>query len=532
MDDEEAARQAAAEATALDNAAKRPLAEQLEDKSWRVRKQAYEGMAQTARSDSSRHAELATFLPKCVGDSNQGAQDAACDLLLAFLEDAESSAVAPVAPAVAQALVAKTLNSRPAIVYKGTDALLRLVEHGFVDDVLSASSKAYTHKTPKVALAAVTVTLQALQQFGTKVVQPRDVVPALLPLFDAKDAKVRATAKDVVAELGRWLGADKMRSTVLPKLRPAQQAEIESCLAEQPAPPAPRMTRADRAAAAAATPRESPRSPPATAAAPAPPAAHAVASHPADDILPSEPVDVLAKLPPGFWAQVADAKWSERKEALSTLHAAASVPHAMDVTASDLPAALKRVIHKDSNAACVAEALACVAALAASVRKPFAHAARGIFLPLCFDKLKDKSAPVQRQALAALAAVHTHCVRLKDMPDTVTAALAAPNPQAKQHVLTWLHGAAGIERDADLRKANAAVLPPIVALTTDAVPAVRDGAIGVLAAFAHAEGGLAAISAHTAKLDERRLKQLEVRTASPLLRTSGSWPLVACCEKK
>jgi cytoskeleton-associated protein 5 len=535
-EDAEQAASRAAELKALAAAKSLPLEDQIADRSWKVRKQAYDYMLANVRGDSSVHASYALLLPKALADSNQGAQDVACDVLLALTEDCDDAVLAPVAADIAVNVVAHALNSRPAIVNKAKEGLLRLIEHSFSSEVVSATSKAYTHKIPKIALAAVEVTLLSLQQFGTSVIQPKEVVGPLLPLFDAKDAKIRAAAKSVIVELGRWLGADKMRANVLPKLRAAQQAELEACLAEnQDSSQPPRVTRADRAKQAAVPPSPPPQHPASHVLSPPRPAAQqaraSVSNSIDDDLFACEPVDVISKLPSSFWAQVKAAKWSERKDALVRLQEILGVPRANDVSGTDLVSTLKQIIHKDSNAACVAEACACVAALAKCVRKPFASAGKGIFLPLCFDKLKDKSAAVQRQALAAITAMHKYCFLLRDVTEAISAALRAPSPQAKQHILSWMQSSAAAERDSDVRRAQAALLPAVIGLSTDAVPAVRDAAVGVVAAFACAQGGMHAVSQFTNRLDVRRLKQLEVRLSHlhHLFALLHCFMIAACC---
>lgn len=516
-DDDAAVARQQDEAKQLAQAAKAPLDEQVASKSWKIRKQAYEHMLGQVRSDSSSHSQLSQLARQAVTDSNQGALEVACDVVLALTEVCKSSQLADIANGLADSLVVNALNSRPGIVTRAREALLRLVEHGFGTDVIAATSKAYNHKTPKVAAAAANATLEALQQFGPAVIPPNQVVPPLLKVFDAKDVKIRATAKDIVIELSRWLGQDKVRSTILPKMRDTQQAELEAYWSKNPQESRPvpaRQTHAERASHFTSDPSpsgeqgsadEMPTAP--AAAAPAPPAADIEI-----DMLADQPaVDLTTKLPKDFFTQADAAKWLERKKALTDLKEAALQHRAEHNSLFDIVAALKKVIQKDNNAACVAEACAAVAALAGSARKGFASFAKGTFLALCFDKLKDKNSAVVKQSLAAIAAMHKRCVALKDAAEAIATALASPNPQVKQNTLTWLQEAVALEPTADVKRAHEVILPSVVELMSDATPAVRDGAIAVLAAFARASGGSAALSKYTAKLDERRTKLLEVR---------------------
>jgi hypothetical protein len=219
MDDTAAAEEAQrADAQLLAAAAKKPLDEQVVYKSWKVRKQAYECMLAQLAQDPSSHVQFAQLASKAVADGNQGAQDVACDLLLVLLEKCESQVLQPVATDLADSLVGNALNSRPAIVAKAKEALLRLVEHGFVNDVIAANSKAYSHKAPKVALAAAESTLETVRAFGPSEVPPTLIVKPLLQMFDAKNEKLRKVAKDVVIELAKWLGTERVRTTILPKV--------------------------------------------------------------------------------------------------------------------------------------------------------------------------------------------------------------------------------------------------------------------------------------------------------------------------
>lgn len=514
--DAEAEARAAEEARALAKAAKLPVEEQIADKSWKVRKQCFEHLAARLQTDISCADSFISFLPKAVADSNQSAQEAGVDLAQAVLSVLESARLQPVAADLADGLAGNALTSRPGITTKAREALLSLVEHGFAEQVIAAESKRYLHKVPKAALAAVDATLDALSQFGPAVVPPKQILPELLAAAEkAKDAKVRNAAKDIVFELAKWVGREQVRSSTLPKLREAQRTEIEAHWEKTPeeSKSVPtRLTHQQRkqhAVESATSPKQAPAQ---GNAAPAPqPAAHQIDLDLDDDYDSLPAVDLATQLPRDFASKVDATKWSERRDALQALKAAAGKSKADASKLADIVAALKKVISKDSNAACVAEACACASALAFSARKGFREPAKQVLLPLCISKLKDKNSAVQREASAAMDAIQKWTLSLKDTADTIAGALAATNPQEKQLTLAWLTKQVSGQSSAELKRVHETLLPPIAALTADATPAVRDAAVSALAAFASVGGGTTAISKHLAKLDERRLKQLEVR---------------------
>lgn len=502
MDDDGAAK---SEEAAIKAAASLDLADRISHKLWKVRKGAAEFvLLQLSSTDgASSHKQFARFSPSMISDANPGAQDAACDAILKLLQVCESSVVTDVASTLSKSAVAKTFKGRPAIVKKSTDILLLLVEHECAEDVMRHVVAAYKDKVAKVAQAALAMTLTGLQQFGHKVLIPSLFASSLVPVFDGKDAVSRKTAQDIIVELARWQGPDAARASILPKLRDAQKKDIEAALLDLPPerPVPERRTRSaqasmgDEQAVAAEAPAESK------------PPGRALLRNFADD---DEEVDVLAQIPKSMWTEVENTKWSVRKNALTSLKTAASVPRAVPGDLHDIAGILKKVVQKDSNAACVAEACACVAALSKCMRKGFSNYARSTFFALCLDKSKDKNSAVRARALEAVTEMHTCCTKLADVAEPVAAALGSPSPLVKQGTLSWLAEAVEMEGAAEIKPLHKQLLPICAGLCTDAVPAVRDGAVAVIAAFARVAGKLSIIEPHISALDDRRKKQVEV----------------------
>ena len=51
-----------------------------------------------------------------------------------------------------------------------------------------------------------------------------------MPLFDAKDAKVRAAAKDITVEMTKWLGAAAVKRDLIDKMRESMQADVNKAI--------------------------------------------------------------------------------------------------------------------------------------------------------------------------------------------------------------------------------------------------------------------------------------------------------------
>lgn len=132
-------------------------------------------------------------------------------------------------------LITKALSGRPGTVTKSIEVCLLFAEDEQGNKVADAfMSKGFVHKVPKVALASVDVVYQCVSQFGTKVMSPQPILKALPPLFDSKDAKIRAKVKELVAELAKWVGANAVKTILFEKMRDAMKEDIEKLIAQIP----------------------------------------------------------------------------------------------------------------------------------------------------------------------------------------------------------------------------------------------------------------------------------------------------------
>ena len=384
-------------------------------------------------------------------------------------------------------LTTKGLGGRPKAAERATECCMQLIELEQVDAVLEALLKASVNRIPKLALAATNAILAAVRDFGTPKVVPANVIlKGLVPLFDAKDAKVRAAAKDITVEMTKWLGAAAVKRDLIDKMRESMQADVNKAIssAEGSARPT-RVLRRDQAAndsgatstSDVASVRDAPAAESTSSAAP-------VAAPDAYEY--SEPESILPLLDkpgegenPKFWDGVASKKWQERLYALQTLTKVASAPRLAAADYGNVSKALKQVITKDSNVQCIAEAARAAAALAKGARKEWSRDAK-VLLPGMLDKLKDKTSAVIVALQSALDESIKYCFELGEAVDEACVALSHKVPKVQVETLKWLAKTFEGMNRASISALHKSIVPPIVKCTSASNPDARNGALEAL----------------------------------------------------
>jgi cytoskeleton-associated protein 5 len=457
------------------------------------------------------------------------------DAVNAFLGIADADAARAHAGAVMAAVVAKGMSGRPKTVERATETCLLLCELECAEVVVAALvEKGTKHKVPKCALASTEALRAALASFGTGVVPPKPILKGIAHLFESKDGKVRDAAKELTVELTRWLGVDAARKDLLEKMRAGMRAEVEASVAKAGvgSARATRLTRKDRAngvfvsAGDDSTPMDVDGDDAAapSAAAPAPlPDAYEFAD-------PESVLDKLEKAPadkeqPKFWDAVGSGKWKERLGALSQLRALADHPKLASGEYGDVARALKKVVTKDSNIACVGEACAAAGALAEGLRREFRSEAR-LLLPGMLDKLKDKNTSVVSKNRDALLVFSRRCFSVVEAADDIAAALKHKFPKVPAQTLGWLAAAADAPEfcKATAAAAHKALLPAVVRCADHKEPDVRAAAIEALAALGRAGGGWRSIARHVDALDEAKKAKVEEACGAARAQTNVSAP--------
>ncbi|KAK9818850.1 hypothetical protein WJX81_005118, partial [Elliptochloris bilobata] len=504
----------AVDAQELEQAAKLPYSERVAHKNWKIRAEVYADIRsaceRAASADDLAIPDIVALLAKASSDSNAAALDKALEAVLSYLSCAGEAAAARLAAPFCAALVKSNLKQRPATVKMCSEICLALVELEQADTVVEHVVRAFGDKVFKVVVAALEILNQALSAFGPKVVAPQPLLKALPALFDAKQEPVRDSVKKLTVELAGWLGAEAVQGTLLDKMPELMRKDLEKLLAEAGnARKRPqRFTRHE----AARRPAEAPAAP-AVEGAQAPSVGAAPAEEEEDaqgldayDF--AEAVGVLQQLDKGFWDGLGAAKWSERRDALQRLKALASAPKIAPGDFGDVLRELKKVIVKDSNVVCVAEAVACLGRLAKGLRRDFASSARAFF-PVLLDKYRDKNSNVCAQCDEALGFCTRYCVVMVNVVEDFVAALDHKNPKVKLCTIKLLQSCVAGSTKAAAAKAHAALLPAVATAAGDPVPDIREAALHALVAFAQKAGSLGAIDKHIGKVDDARKKRLE-----------------------
>ena len=208
---------------------------------------------------------------------------------------------------------------------------------------------------------------------------------------------------------------------------------------------------------------------------------------------PESILDKLEKQPkdketPKFWDAVNSAKWKERLDAVTRLKELADAPRLASGDYGDVARALKKIVTKDANIACVGEACAAAGALAKGLRKEWTREAK-VLLPGMLDKLKDKNSSVVQKNQDALLEFSKHCFSLADVADDILAALAHKMPKVPQQTLLWIATAAReMKTNTTATHAQRALLPGVLKCIDAANPDVRAAAIDAIGAGARGRG--------------------------------------------
>lgn len=460
------------------------------------------------------------------GDGNAAALDAGLDAVVALLGVVDVEYAGKHSEGMLDHLTTKGLGGRTRAVERATECCLLLIELEQGEVVIEALLKATGNKVPKIALAAANAVLAAVREFGTpRVISPTAILKGLAPLFDAKDAKVRTAAKEITVEMTRWLGAQAVKRDLIDKMREAMQADVNKAIAniESNARPT-RFLRKDKPLEDDPTTVSSvagDRDARDTSVSAMGASTSAIVAAP-DAYEYSEPEVILPLLDkpgegenPKFWDGIVSKKWQERQYALQTLTKLASAPRLAATDYGAVSKALKLVITKDSNIACVAEAARAAAALAKGARKDWTRDAR-ILLPGMLDKLKDKTAAVIEALQGALSESLKHCFELGDVVEDVCVALDHKVPKVQIETLKWLARSFESMKRAQLCALHKVIVPPIVKCTSASNGDARNGAMEALAACAKTSGGLKTIEFLLMDIDmSKRSKIEELMTSTP-----------------
>ena len=413
---------------------KLPTDTKIQHKNWKARIDGYEQLKKIFLQADEKSPDFAKYqhlLKKFVVDSNAFAQEKGLEVVSVFVENAS---IAPkTAAEVVPVVIAKGLGARAKAKEKTIEILLMYIEkekHEFVIDELI---KSFSHKTPKNAAAAIAVVRDALILFGDRVIPIKTIMKAVPNLFMHKEKLVRDEAKLLSIEMFKRVGAPVKETLSGIPIYAHKELEEEFSKVKVGEPCLPtRFLRSDfeyKAKIEAAVAKQ-------VDATPTKSESKASTEVVIDPYETMESVEILSKVPADFFTQLADKKWSIRKDVLTTLKTLASVPKLESGEYGDIVRALKKVITKDTNVMVVIVAAECVAALSNGLRKKFATYSSFVFGGI-LERFREKK-PTVVEALRSAADGVIRSNKLESFVEETLEQLESKSPNVKSEtLLVW-----------------------------------------------------------------------------------------------
>ncbi|OWZ12692.1 Cytoskeleton-associated protein [Phytophthora megakarya] len=395
----------------------------LTDKNWKLRKEGFEELKSLLEQSGVKTNQVRPAMelfPKMCEDANASAMEAGIAAVLAYtvnVEPFDKEIVAGVMTRVTD----KGFSARPGIVKLCTELTDAFIAAGAAEETVGVLLEGTNNRKPKVPPACATCILDALKEYGPRVV-PLQAIKTALPKLLEGAVKVRPIAMSIMVEIHRWTGPALVQD-IVSSLRQAQQTEFEEQTKDvTPGQAAPtKFVRGAKPAKAAGAGGKA-----STAASGAVEPA-AAAFDPRDF---AETVDLLAKLPKSdFKTKLALPKWSEKVEALKiVLELIGPVPKLANGDYYELVSTLKPLTN-DSNVNIVAKSIEVLGALADGLRKNFTQYARTMF-PDLLRKLSDKKSVILNATNKTLDLFLQHAMTIDMMMDDLKIACDASKNKA------------------------------------------------------------------------------------------------------
>ena len=188
---------------------KLPIDERCVHKLWKARVNGYEEAAKLFRAiDDEKSPEWSKYLgliKKFVVDSHALAQEKGLEAALVFVENCGHAG--KTVGEVISGIVAKCLGAPKAKTKDlGIQIALMYIEIEKHEQVIEELIKGFDQKNPKISSTCVSTVLQALREFGAKVVSVKPLVKKIPALLSDRDKTVRDESKQLTIEIFRWIG--------------------------------------------------------------------------------------------------------------------------------------------------------------------------------------------------------------------------------------------------------------------------------------------------------------------------------------
>jgi len=409
-----------------------PLTERLVHKLWKVRVSACEDLTKifkTSSKESSEFSNYTSYFKKMVSDSNLPAQIAALGTLQAYLENAPEEIAmktrGTVVPVIGEKVLASTRTDAR---MKGIEILLLYMEIDVPDPIIEKILPQINHRTPKVVAANISALREAIECYGTKNINIAPILKIIPKIFGHTDKKVREEAFNLVTEIYEWIGPGI--ESFLEPLKPIQVKELhekfEKCK-NVGKKTQKRLLRSQQESQEQEMDVDL-----------------ADADDMNDDDMDDEPIDlydiqdpvnVLSKIPKGFYDTIKSSKWKERKAVLEELSNVLNPPKYEDGKYNELISTLAKRI-SDPNILCVILSANCIEKIAKGLRNSFSSYKNIVIEPL-LDKLKEKKQNVIDSLSNALDAVFI-CCTIPDITEVIVDKMKNKNPNVKSESIKWL----------------------------------------------------------------------------------------------
>jgi hypothetical protein len=408
------------------------------------------------------------------------------------------------------------------------EIFMLFIEMELKDEAAQVLAENAKHKSPKVAIASIKCVLKALEDFGERDgISKKYAYEAVKNACTHKDEKVRLEGKRVLVELARWIGKDLALEKIKDDVTKQVFQEVEKLVNEldtkamKPLPTRFPISKKKKSSLSTISTSE------------------VVATDDDEDIHNknntfaasgeeadqdpydfAEPVSILKALEkpstdddiPKFWEAVISQDWRHRLHALKALtDACSSSPRILKEDFTELQKCLKKVISKDANANCVAEASKAIEKMCLNARTDFTKDAKCLASAL-LDKMKDKNAFVTTSIASALDAMVLKCLHsfVDVCEDVVKYGLMHKVGKAKLETLKWLtRSSENISlQEAKKTISSTELLLNAAKLLEDKDPETRKASQEFIATLAGRAGGMKAVAQVLAGVDEKIMKKM------------------------
>lgn len=435
---------------------------------WKVRLGAYEELITLFTNQADGCFQLygrADLFRNIVTDSNVVAQETGVNCLCKLLEYGNvASRLSSIIPDLCEKCF---VSSRNGTKENCTELLMLFIEaSNSPDQIIEQITPFLSHKIPKVVASAVKSLTKIYSQFGCKTVSTQPVIPLIPKLFAHADRNVRLETTSLTIEFYKWLGP-ALETLIFSDLKPIQQKDLKAAFEKiSDRPQQSRLLKSQKQEVVVEADSDGDVE-----------MEEKVQEQVPQDIDPYDlapAIDVLAKLPPNFYTDVSAVKWSERKEALESLHGLIKVIKIEDGNFGDLIRCLAKCITKDANIQVATVLANCVECIANGLRQHFEKYVPMVLSSL-LDRSKEKKQSVADALNSALDAVFSSS-SFSYISEDVTKYLAHKTPQVKIATAQFLTRCLQTTKIAPAKPEYESFLPNLVKLLSDSQEPVRSSA--------------------------------------------------------